>query len=275
MHKKRAFTLIELLVVIAIIALLMSILMPALAKVKKQAMAVSCQARLKQWGVVFAMYTGDNDGYFHSRVIGLPEGWRKLWPYTYKSLYKDRMLRYCPTAVNDNRDSGPFGVWNPEAGYWYTDRTDKTWWVKGENGPCLGSYGMNRFMENITDAPDAGTNYSSDPAFWRRSDVKGGDKAPVLLDCQYVAYSVWPGGDITPPEYDGDYTQPETHWICINRHMGSVNSLFLDFSVRKVGLKELWTLKHSRTTDTCNEWTKCGGVKPNDWPEWMRGFKDY
>jgi hypothetical protein len=27
--------------------------------------------------------------------------------------------------------------------------------------------------------------------------------------------------------------------------------------------------------DTANEWTKAGGVQPDDWPEWMRGFKDY
>jgi len=52
-YKRRAFTLIELLVVIAILALLMSILMLALERVKKQAKAVACQARLKHWGLVF------------------------------------------------------------------------------------------------------------------------------------------------------------------------------------------------------------------------------
>lgn len=61
MRNKNAFTLIELLVVIAIIAVLMSILMPALGRVREQARAVKCLAHLRQWGMVFALYTGDNE----------------------------------------------------------------------------------------------------------------------------------------------------------------------------------------------------------------------
>jgi len=64
MNKRSGFTLIELLVVIAIIALLMAILMPALNRVKKQAKAVACQSNLKQWGLVWAMYTEENRGKF-------------------------------------------------------------------------------------------------------------------------------------------------------------------------------------------------------------------
>ena len=63
MNKRKAFTLIELLVVISIIALLMAILMPALSRVKKQAQAVSCRARLKEWGLMFKFYTDDNDNF--------------------------------------------------------------------------------------------------------------------------------------------------------------------------------------------------------------------
>ena len=49
----------------------------------------------------------------------------------------------------------------------------------------------------------------------------------------------------------------------------------MDWSVRKVGLKELWTLKWHHEYDTAGPWTKAGGVQPEDWPQWMRSFKDY
>jgi hypothetical protein len=61
----------------------------------------------------------------------------------------------------------------------------------------------------------------------------------------------------------------------MNRHSGYVNHLFADLSLRKVGLKELWGFKWNRTFNYRNAWTKAGGVQPGDWPQWMRGFKDF
>jgi len=63
--------------------------------------------------------------------------------------------------------------------------------------------------------------------------------------------------------------------FCLNRHNGYIDGIFLDFSVRRIALKELWTFKWHRNFDTAGTWTKAGGVRPGDWPDWMSGFRDY
>ena len=67
--RKTGFTLIELLVVIAIIALLLSILLPSLRKVKKQAQKTVCKSHLHSWGQVFHAYGGDNEDKFPVLII--------------------------------------------------------------------------------------------------------------------------------------------------------------------------------------------------------------
>jgi hypothetical protein len=100
-----------------------------------------------------------------------------------------------------------------------------------------------------------------------------------LLDCWWIFGDPYPKAP--PPEYHGDYSTSSARvnqmkMFCISRHhLGFTNALFLDWSVRKIGLKELWALEWSREFDTAGPWTKAGGVRPEDWPPWMQNFKDY
>jgi len=250
-----AFTLIELLVVIAIIALLMAILMPSLQRVRKQAQAVACMSNIKQWSYCWQMYLDESDGKFPSGAGASGDWPEKLRPY-----YKQRgALTLCPSATKPYNEGGkvPFGAWR-----W---RTEGGGWTNFESkvGDDYGSYGMDEWLGDREGAE-----------YWRTRDQKRANNIPLFFDC--VVWDTYPNASQGPPEIDGVVILPnEMHLVCINRHNGVINMVFLDLNVRKVGLKELWTFNWNRTFDTAGPWTKAGGVVTEDWPVWMRKLKDY
>ncbi len=75
MKKRNGFTLIELLVVIAIIAILLSVLMPALRKAKEIAAAVVCMNNQRTMAMGYRAYSADNDDYVLVGVFGIDDGW--------------------------------------------------------------------------------------------------------------------------------------------------------------------------------------------------------
>ena len=280
LKRQKGFTLIELLVVIAIIALLMGILMPALSRVKKQARSVACQALLKQWGTIHSMYCDDNDGRF-------PEagdlGWKRgTWVIAYRDTYRTKSeILLCPAAVK-RLPTGSTGVRA------YGDSTHTY---------IMGSGGIFNAQEEASFGGNNWTFYAKGtgaiqgrpiPWNWKTKDVSSSTNVPIFAD------TMWRGGGpcyrtsetgalnpnfnrIVPPQFDGqwiNYVNEMMHFT-LTRHQTGTNVLFLDWSVRAVGLKELWTLKWHRKYPINGPLTRAGGVQPSDWPEWMSHFKDY
>ena len=123
---KRRFTLIELLVVIAIIGILVTMLFPALAKSRQAAQRAVCQSNLKQIGILYDMYAGDNNEQY-MRHTG--------WNYSIGAQAESTINNYadtsqvarCPSDLgNPNNSNGPVYL---DRGSSYLEAAFNSYWA--------------------------------------------------------------------------------------------------------------------------------------------------
>lgn len=254
---KKGFTLIELLVVIAIIAMLLAVIVPSLRMAKDQAKKTICQSNLKQWGVIWYMYLEANKSVFPTPWSGSAANNKQHWFSVTRPYYQDPDIRCCASAANpDKKGVTTFNTWGPMPAATPTD-----WWEEGD----YGSYALSSWTMN---PPTGATTFLGAPVeyYWgKRTAVKNPSAVPLMADAMWV--DGWPDYIDTPPTSEGVGGTGNMNRFCLNRHNGYAGVLFMDYSIKMVGLKSLWSLKWHRLYDTGY------AEKSITWPEWMAKFK--
>ena len=231
---RTGFTLIELLVVIAIIALLLSIIMPALNKAKAMAKDLICRTNLKSMSLATILYVEDSNGKMmaYSPSTG-------LW-VNQISGYLDNMdeARYCPmTKIVEPPATTPGLEWGSSTKAWM--------WGWGTPEYEYGSYGIN------------GHFYGA-----KVSNFQMPFLTPIFADSIWI--DGWPmDTDHCPADFDlngsPNYIGKMSMHV-INRHGSHINVGFIDGHQEPVKLSALWSLKWHNDFVRVDETTRDDGT---------------
>ncbi len=250
MKKYKAFTLIELLVVISIIALLLSILMPALGRVKKLAQQTVCLNNVRQNGLALNLYTNDNDDSYirgHNGWDGLytvdgpggdiPSEGMGYWMSDIKPYRgEDIESLVCASAKKPNPDyqangpnmggTGDYKGWKDYSAAW-------NWSIRGVRDDLLPvpvSYTLSAWATNPdkgsviqqTDAVSGGSFMAPYSYCWKKtSNVRRASSVPLIGDGRWLeSYAVsptsssatirFPDSVLTPPETEEEAREAQT-----------------------------------------------------------------
>lgn len=258
MTAKKGFTLIELLVVISIIALLISILLPALGKARNMAKDVMCRTNLKSMHLAAFMYADDSEGRMMQYSTG--EG---LW-LNQISRYMENVdeVRYCPmTRIEEVPDdfSDP---------YLFGNAKEAWMWSWGVPEFEYGSYGINGWFYHFSDSQIAGRE-SEVPGFGDKlyknfQSLKNPQRAPIFADSVWI--DGWPEDtDVCYDDFDLDgnpnYGGQMSRYL-LNRHGPRTNIAFVDGHQESVELNMLWTLRWNRQFQNMGKMTRTPSGDP-------------
>ena len=224
--RRRGFTLLELLAVIATIAVLASLLLPILSRTKMKAQRTTCFSNLRQLGIAWMLYSGDNNGYLVASYPDSPDVW------------VEGDMTNAAEAVDFNLiRKGKLYHYDQNVSIYHCP-ADQGKDINGQLVATVRSYSMNSFMGARDPAlpaiPLGAEGYT--PFFAKESDIPRPSERFVLLDED--ERSINDGSFVTDPN-SGVWLQFPA--ISAYRHNFSFAINFAD------GHSEIWRYQDPRT----------------------------